>query len=104
MIVGEPRSMDPNLITDYSIYVNSQLFEPLTRIDKSGELTMLGAKSIEVGADGKTWTIELNPNYKWSNGDPITAADWEYSWKRILDLKLGGEVASMLGDVVNASD
>ena len=37
MIVGEPRFMDPNLATDYSIYVNAQLFEPLARIDNTGK-------------------------------------------------------------------
>src|SRR5439155_1614862 len=82
-------------VTDYSIYVNAQLFEPLARIDNSGKLTLLQAKSIEVGPDGRTWTITLNPDYKWSNGQPITAADWVYSWRRLLDPKLGGEVASM---------
>ena len=41
MIVGEPRFMDPNLATDYSIYVNAQLFEPLARIDNKGSLTLL---------------------------------------------------------------
>ena len=104
MIVGEPRSLDPNLVTDYSIYVNAQLFEPLARIDNSGKLTLLQAKSIEVGPDGRTWTITLNPDYKWSNGQPITAADWVYSWRRLLDPKLGGEVASMFYDVENAED
>jgi len=102
MIVGEPRSLDPNLVTDYSIYVNAQLFEPLARIDNNGKLTLLQAKSIDVGPDGRTWTITLNPGYKWSNGKPITAADWEYSWKRLLDPKLGGDVASMFYVVENA--
>ena len=96
MIVGEPRFMDPNLATDYSIYVNAQLFEPLARIDNKGNLTLLEAKSIEVGPDNRTWTITLDPKYKWSNGQPITAADWEYSWKRILDPKLSSEVATFL--------
>jgi oligopeptide transport system substrate-binding protein len=104
MIVGEPRFMDPNLATDYSIYVNAQLFEPLARIDNKGNLTLLEAKSIEVGADKRTWTITLDPKYKWSNGQPITAADWEYSWKRILDPKLSSEVAAFLVDVDNAED
>src|SRR5215469_2485615 len=104
VIVGEPRYTDPNLATDYSIYVVQQLFEPLARIDDTGNLKLLQAKSIEVGADGRTWTITLNPNYKWSNGQPITAADWEYSWKRILNPKLSSEVATFLGDVENADD
>jgi len=104
MIIGEPRSLDPNLVTDYSIYVTAQLFQPLARIDNAGKLTMLQAKSIEVGPDGRTWTITLNPDYKWSNGQPVTAADWVYSWQRLLDPKLGGEVASMFTDVENADD
>jgi oligopeptide transport system substrate-binding protein len=104
VIVGEPRFMDPNLATDYSIYVTQQLFEPLARIDNTGKLILQQAKSIEVGADGRTWTITLNPEYKWSNGQPITAADWESSWKRILDPKLSSEVAAFLVDVENAED
>src|SRR5882724_968741 len=104
VIVGEPRFMDPNLATDYSIYVNAQLFEPLARIDNTGKLILLQAKSIEVGPDGRTWTITLNPDYKWSNGQQITAADWAYSWQRILDPKLSSEVATFLGDVENAED
>jgi oligopeptide transport system substrate-binding protein len=104
MIVGEPRFMDPNLATDYSIYVNIQLFEPLARIDNSGKLTLLQAKSIELGPDGRTWTITLNPDYKWSDGKQITADDWVYSWRRILDPKLSSEVASMMYDVEGAEE
>jgi oligopeptide transport system substrate-binding protein len=104
MIVGEPRYMDPNLATDFAIYVNAQLFQPLARTDKDGNLVLLQAKSIELASDGRTWKIALNPDYKWSNGQPITAADWVYSWKRILDPKVGSEAASFLSDVENAMD
>ncbi|MGE6744284.1 ABC transporter substrate-binding protein, partial [Allorhizobium pseudoryzae] len=78
MMTGEPRFMDPNLASDFSIFVNAQLFEPLARIDDKGNLVLKQAKSIELEPDGKTWTITLNPDYKWSNGDPITAEDWVY--------------------------
>jgi oligopeptide transport system substrate-binding protein len=63
VIVGEPRFMDPNLATDYSTYVVQQLFEPLARIDNTGKLILQQAKNIEVAADGRTWTITLNPDY-----------------------------------------
>lgn len=102
MMAGEPRFMDPNLASDFSIFVNAQLFEPLARIDEKGELILLQAKSIELGQDGRTWTITLNPDYKWSNGDPITADDWVFSWRRILDPKTASEVAAFLSDVENA--
>ena len=104
MIAGEPRFMDPNLATDYSIYVNAQLFEPLARLTSEGKLSLLQAKSIDLGADGRTWTISLNPAYKWSNGKPITADDWVYSWRRILEPKLSSEVAAMMFDIENAED
>ena len=104
MIVGEPRYMDPNLAADFAIYVNAQLFQPLARTDKDGNLVLLQAKSIELAPDGRTWKIALNPDYKWSNGQPVTAADWVYSWKRILDPKTGSETASFLSDVENAMD
>lgn len=104
MIIGEPRFMDPNLATDFAIFTNAQLFQPLARLNKDGTLTMLQAKSIELAPDGRTWTITLNPDYKWSNGQPITAADWEYSWKRILDPKTASEVAVFLDDIENADD
>ncbi len=102
MMSGEPRFMDPNLATDYSIYVNAQLFEPLARIDEKGNLVLRQAKSIDLVPDGRTWTITLDPAYKWSNGDPVTAQDWVYSWKRILDPRLASEVAPFLSDVENA--
>ena len=104
MIVGEPRYMDPNLATDFSIFVNAQLFQPLARLNKDGSLTMQQAKSIELAPGRPHLTITLNPDYKWSNGQPITAADWEYSWKRILDPKTGSEVAVFLSDIENADN
>ena len=74
MIVGEPSSLDPNIAVDYSIFVTSQLFDPLYRMEEDGSLTMLGAESYEVSEDGLTWTFKLNPNAKWSDGEPITAS------------------------------
>src|SRR5215212_9917091 len=85
MIVGEPSSLDPNIAVDYSIFVTSQLFDPLYRMEEDGSLTMLGAESYEVSEDGLTWTFKLNPNARWSDGEPITASDWVYSWLRTLD-------------------
>ncbi|MFT4040172.1 MAG: hypothetical protein QM692_18470, partial [Thermomicrobiales bacterium] len=65
MIVGEPSSLDPNIAVDYSIFVTSQLFDPLYRVEDDGSLTMLGAESYTVSDDGLTWTFKLNPNAKW---------------------------------------
>lgn len=45
------------------------------------------AKSKEVSEDGKTYTFEIRKNVKWSNGDPVTAEDFVYAWKRALSMR-----------------
>jgi oligopeptide transport system substrate-binding protein len=79
MIVGEPSSLDPNLVTVFSIYVTTQLFETLYHLQPDGTLKMLGAESFDVSEDGLVWTFKLNPNAKWSDGQPVTADDWAFS-------------------------
>ncbi len=72
--------------------VAMQLFEgllvpgPTTKgIQDSSKLVRPGvAKSYDVSEDGKTYTFHLRKDAKWSNGDPVTAQDFIYSWKRVL--------------------
>ena len=45
------------------------------------------AKSMKVSDDGKTYTFEIRKNVKWSNGDPVTAEDFVYAWKRALSMR-----------------
>jgi len=104
MMAGEPSSLDPNLVTDFSTYLIVQLFEPMYILRTDGSLQMLGARSVSTSADGLTWTFRLNPAYKWSDGQPVTAADYEFSWKRDLDPKVGGTVSVFLLDIKNASE
>ncbi|KAB2702152.1 peptide ABC transporter substrate-binding protein, partial [Brucella intermedia] len=51
-----------------------------------------------------TYTFRLRENAKWSNGDPVTAGDFEYSLRRIMDPKTGAGYASMLFVIKNAED
>jgi oligopeptide transport system substrate-binding protein len=104
MIVGEPSSLDPNIATDYSIYVTSQLFDTLYRVQDDGSLKMLGAESYEVSEDGLVWTFALNPNAKWSDGQPVTADDWVYSWLRALAPETASGVGTFLTAVKGAAD
>jgi oligopeptide transport system substrate-binding protein len=104
MIIGEPLSLDPNIITDFSIFTTSQLFDPLYRINADGTEQWLGATGYDVSEDGLVWTYHLNPNAKWSDGTPITADDWAFSWLRILDPTLGGGVAYFLSAIKGAND
>ena len=50
----------------------------------------------EVSADGKTWTVHLRPSVTWSDGHPLTAHDFEWSWRRVLDPKTASRSAQLL--------
>ena len=82
MVIREPTSMDPNLAGDHSIWYVDQIFEGLYKVLDDGKTIWLGAKSLDVSKDGLTWTFKLNPASKWTDGTPVTAKDYEFSWKR----------------------
>ena len=88
-ISAEPPSLDPAQAQDQTSFtVMVGLYEGLTRMNAAGEPEPAVAESWEPSADGKTWTFKLRQDAKWSNGDPVTAHDFEYSWKRTLDPNL----------------
>jgi oligopeptide transport system substrate-binding protein len=60
------------------------------------------AVSDEVSADGKTWTFKLRPEAKWDNGDPVTADDFLFSWKLLLESP--GEYTYLLHYISGAAD
>ncbi len=85
-IKSEPPSLHPGLSTDTtSSAVLDQVFEGLTRINNDGEPEEAMAESIDVSEDGLTYTFKIREDAKWSNGDPVTAEDFEYAWKWVLD-------------------
>ncbi|MDR0880407.1 MAG: ABC transporter substrate-binding protein [Clostridioides sp.] len=79
-------SMDPAKATDTtsSLALNNTM-DGLTRIDGEGNAVPGLAESWSTSADGLTWTFKIRQGQKWSNGDPITAGDFEYAWKRLLN-------------------
>ncbi|MFC4306015.1 peptide ABC transporter substrate-binding protein [Cohnella boryungensis] len=109
-IGSEPPSLDPALMTDaQSSIVASGLFDGLTRLDSSGVPQPAIAKNWDVSEDGKTYTFHLRDDAKWSNGDPVTAHDFEYSWKRALSPDTASDYAYMLfylenGEKYNAGE
>lgn len=85
-IKTEPYSLHPGLAKDsVSGGVIRQTFEGLTRINADGEPEEGAASKIETSKDGKTYTFTIRDGAKWSNGDPVTAQDFEYAWKWALD-------------------
>jgi len=96
-LASEPPSLDPALMTDaQSSIVASGLYDGLTRLNPEGVPEPAVAKEWTVSDDGKTYTFKLRDDAKWSNGDPVTANDFEYSWKRALNPETASEYAYML--------
>ena len=60
-------------------------FDCLLNIDKENKVVAGSAEKWEVSDDGLTWTFHLRQGLKWSDGSPLTANDFVYSWKRVAD-------------------
>ncbi|MBL0388059.1 peptide ABC transporter substrate-binding protein [Tumebacillus sp. ITR2] len=103
----EIPTMDLSKATNtYSFTLFANINEGLTRLDKDGKAQPALAEKWEVSPDSKTYTFHIRDGLKWSNGDPVTAKDFEYSWKRTLDPKTAAEYAFMVawvkgGDAFN---
>ncbi|MCM3142768.1 peptide ABC transporter substrate-binding protein [Brevibacillus sp. MER 51] len=99
----EPLSLHPGLISDvWSSNVIFQTFEGLTRIDDKGVPQPAMAQEIKASDDLLTYTFTIRDNAMWSNGDPVTAHDFENAWKWALDSKNGSQYAYQLFYVKNA--
>jgi len=84
---GEIPSLDPTLAdNDFSFNVINQVFEGLYRLDKDGEPQLaMAASEPEMSDDGRVYTFTLRDDVTWSDGSPVTAHDFEYSWKKAVD-------------------
>ncbi|MFD2117058.1 ABC transporter substrate-binding protein [Paenibacillus yanchengensis] len=86
----EPPTLDPAQAQDQiSGTVLNGIFEGLTRVNEQAEVVPAVAKSWVISEDGTKYTFQLRDDVKWSNGDKVTAQDFEFAWKRVLnpDLK-----------------
>ncbi len=95
-LFSEPPTLDPGQATDApSVTVLNMLFEPLMRRSADNLPQPAAAESVSVSEDGKTYTFHLRKSY-WSNGDPVTAHDFIYAWKRVLNPTFPGDYAYQL--------
>jgi oligopeptide transport system substrate-binding protein len=104
---GEPDNLDPNRSSFAPEWaVIQRVFEPLLTFDKDLKPAPGAASRYDVSADGKTYTFPLRPGAKYSDGQPVRAQDFEYSFKRILDPKTAADYASFFTDagIVGAAD
>ncbi|GIO09316.1 oligopeptide-binding protein OppA [Brevibacillus reuszeri] len=93
---SDPPTVDPGIAEDSaSGTVIRAIFEGLTRLGKDGKIHAAAAESYTVSTDGKIYTFKIRES-KWSNGDPVTAHDFEYAWKRALEPKTASNYAYQL--------
>ncbi|MFH8134605.1 ABC transporter substrate-binding protein [Pantoea osteomyelitidis] len=86
-IKDEPASLDPvKAVGLPEIQVIRDLFEGLTNQDAKGNIVPGVAQSWS-SSDNKSWIFTLRNNARWSNGEPVTAQDFVYSWQRLVDPK-----------------
>jgi oligopeptide transport system substrate-binding protein len=100
----EPQGLDPHVVTGLpESHILNTLFEGLTvKNPYTLEAEPGVAQSWDVSEDGLTVTFHLNPAARWSNGDPVTAEDFAWSWQRALNPSMGNQYSYMLYPVKNA--
>lgn len=92
----EPDSIDPALnsaVDGATLIIHA--FEGLTVLDQKGLVTPGQAEKWTVSEDGLTYTFTLRDNLKWSDGKPLTAQDFVYSWNRAVDPETAADYANM---------
>ena len=98
-------TLDTTQTTDKNTFtIAQQIFEGLYRFDDDSNPVPGLAKSVAISDDGKTYTFQLRDNLKWSNGTVLTAADFVFAWKRLVDPATQGPNAYLLDSVVNSYD
>lgn len=91
---SEPGSLDPALAQGtHESWILDHIFEGLMKRDENGKIVPGMAKEYKLAGDNVTYTFKLRDDIKWSNGDPVTAEDFEYSWKRALDPEMASTYA-----------
>lgn len=105
-VLDNINSLDPNILEDVDTsYVAANLFEGLYNEDAKGNPVPGAASSYDVNADYTVYTFHLR-DAVWSNGDPVKASDFVYSWERAVDPKTASNYSYFLGlaGVKNADD
>ncbi|HVJ54771.1 MAG TPA: peptide ABC transporter substrate-binding protein [Aliidongia sp.] len=102
---AEPATLDPALAeatTDSNI--QRDLFEGLTLLDAHNKIVPATAESWSLSPDGLVYTFKLRADAKWSDGSPVTAEDFVWSWQRMVDPATGSKYSFLYYPIKNAED
>lgn len=98
-----PGELDPQRATGEEIGIASLVYEGLLTLNDKLQPVPAAAESWEVSSDGLRYTLKLKDNLRYSDGSPLTARNFEYAWKRLLDPRVHGKSYSWLAyDIAGA--
>jgi len=101
----EPDSIDPQLARmESAMTILRDCYEGLVSMAPDGSIIAGAAESWSASEDGRSYTFKLRKDARWSNGDPLVAEDFAFSFRRLVDPKTASQYALMLEPVVNATD
>jgi oligopeptide transport system substrate-binding protein len=102
---AEPESLDPHKARSREAgAVQRDLGEGLTGYTATGELVPRAAVSWQVSEDGSEYTFSLRPDARWSTGEPVTAEDFVYSFRRLVDPATAAFYSQSVIDIENAAE
>ncbi len=110
VVAAEPKTLDPSLnnAVDGGDYILCA-FEGLTTFGKDGSIVPGVAEKWDISTDGLVWTFHLRTDAKWSDGKPVTAKDFVYSWRRTVNKDTAADYSYYLfflknGEKINAGE
>src|SRR5204862_3552358 len=103
---AEPESLDPAILTGQPDgRPASAMFEGLTRLNPIDSTSQPGlAEWWDISANGLMYVFHLRTNALWSTGEPITADDFVYSWRRVADPATASDYSGLLFYVENGEE
>ncbi|WP_186648609.1 peptide ABC transporter substrate-binding protein [Fluviispira vulneris] len=103
--LSDPKTLDPQKCNEKVCEaIILQLFEGLVRNSIDGHVLPAAAESWMISADGKTYHFTLRKNLKWSDGTKLTAEDFVFTMKRLVDPKVASEYSTLFENVENGKD
>ncbi|WP_284778173.1 peptide ABC transporter substrate-binding protein [Agrobacterium sp. lyk4-40-TYG-31] len=100
---GEPQTLDQAQTSiNIEAFILKDLYEGLTIYDAAGKIVPGAAESWTLSDDGTVYTFKIRADAKWSDGSPVTAEDFVFSFKRVEDPKTAAKYANILYPIKNA--